>query len=140
MRERLQDSGAWTNSMQRAENIPEPMSLKPKNDPICSLSSPMPSECLCYTRVFATNHVILNHGQVTRTTPELTPPLLTTNERMFEFSTDLTCIAALHAGFLVVLGWNSWQGQPQSDTLTTRLPLLSPTAAANALGVIVHFQ
>ncbi|GFV41113.1 hypothetical protein TNCV_2667041 [Trichonephila clavipes] len=27
-----------------------------------------------YTRALATDHVILNHGQVTWTTPELTPP------------------------------------------------------------------
>ncbi|GFU94359.1 uncharacterized protein TNCV_1731561 [Trichonephila clavipes] len=31
-----------------------------------------------YTRAFATDHVILNHGQVTWTTSELAPPLLTT--------------------------------------------------------------
>ncbi|GFW85741.1 uncharacterized protein TNCV_853901 [Trichonephila clavipes] len=29
-------------------------------------------------RLLATDHVILNHGQVTWTTPELAPPLLTT--------------------------------------------------------------
>ncbi|GFX26631.1 HTH_Tnp_Tc3_2 domain-containing protein [Trichonephila clavipes] len=33
---------------------------------------------LSYTRVLATDLVILNHGQVTRTTPELATPLLTT--------------------------------------------------------------
>ncbi|GFT38088.1 uncharacterized protein TNCV_4103261 [Trichonephila clavipes] len=31
-----------------------------------------------YTRLLAADHVILNHGQVTWTTPELAPPLLTT--------------------------------------------------------------
>ncbi|GFU53397.1 hypothetical protein TNCV_4421751 [Trichonephila clavipes] len=29
------------------------------------------------------DHVILNHGQVTRTTPELAPPLLTTTPTVF---------------------------------------------------------
>ncbi|GFT20504.1 uncharacterized protein TNCV_2183531 [Trichonephila clavipes] len=33
---------------------------------------------LSYTRILATDHVILNHDQVTWTTPELAPPLLTT--------------------------------------------------------------
>ncbi|GFX08529.1 uncharacterized protein TNCV_4170281 [Trichonephila clavipes] len=49
--------------------------------------------------LLATDHVILNHGQVTWTTPELAPPLLTTTPhqwRTFQLSTDLTCIAALH--------------------------------------------
>ncbi|GFV32378.1 hypothetical protein TNCV_1676641 [Trichonephila clavipes] len=51
------------------------------------------------TRGFlATEHVILNHGQVTWTTPELTPPSPSnhTNGRTFELSTGLTYIAALH--------------------------------------------
>ncbi|GFX46395.1 HTH_Tnp_Tc3_2 domain-containing protein [Trichonephila clavipes] len=46
-----------------------------------------------------TNLAVLNHGQVTWTTPELAPLLLTTTAhhgRMFQLSTDLTCIAALH--------------------------------------------
>ncbi|GFT49226.1 uncharacterized protein TNCV_4582391 [Trichonephila clavipes] len=56
--------------------------------------------------LLATDHVILNHGQVTWTTPELAPPLLTTtpHQRRRFSSTDLTCIAALHGGSLVVLG------------------------------------
>ncbi|GFW53963.1 hypothetical protein TNCV_1086801 [Trichonephila clavipes] len=57
--------------------------------------------------LLATDHVILNHGQVTRTTPELAPNLLTTtpDQRTFELSTDLTCIAPLHekAPFAIVL-------------------------------------
>ncbi|GFW60766.1 hypothetical protein TNCV_571121 [Trichonephila clavipes] len=53
------------------------------------------------TRVLlATDQGILNHGQVTRTTPELAPPLLTTipHQQEDELSIDLTCIAALHGG------------------------------------------
>ncbi|GFW65368.1 hypothetical protein TNCV_396341 [Trichonephila clavipes] len=53
--------------------------------------------------------VVLNHGQVTRTASELEPnsPNYHTNGRTFELLTDLTCIAPLHGGSLVVLGSNS---------------------------------
>ncbi|GFT01721.1 uncharacterized protein TNCV_4205341 [Trichonephila clavipes] len=34
--------------------------------------------------LLATDHVILNHGQVTWTTPELAPPLLTTTQHQWE--------------------------------------------------------
>ncbi|GFW77233.1 hypothetical protein TNCV_2726631 [Trichonephila clavipes] len=56
--------------------------------------------------LLATDHVILNHGQVTWTTPELASPSPNyhTNGRTFQLSTDLTCIAALHGESLVVLG------------------------------------
>ncbi|GFX72615.1 uncharacterized protein TNCV_4062111 [Trichonephila clavipes] len=38
-----------------------------------------------YTRaLWATDHVILNYGQVTSTTPELAPPLLTTTPHQWE--------------------------------------------------------
>ncbi|GFV97679.1 hypothetical protein TNCV_2312661 [Trichonephila clavipes] len=42
--------------------------------------------------LLATDHVILNHGQVTWTTPELTSPSPNyhTNGKTFELSTDLT--------------------------------------------------
>ncbi|GFT22065.1 hypothetical protein TNCV_3271261 [Trichonephila clavipes] len=45
-----------------------------------------------------TDDASLNHGQVTWTTPEpaLSSPNYHTNGRMFELSTDLTCIAAPH--------------------------------------------
>ncbi|GFV42702.1 hypothetical protein TNCV_840571 [Trichonephila clavipes] len=47
--------------------------------------------------LLATDHVILSHGQVTWTIPELAPPLLTTTPHQREdVSTDITCIAALH--------------------------------------------
>ncbi|GFY28979.1 hypothetical protein TNCV_4721071 [Trichonephila clavipes] len=54
------------------------------------------------------DYVILNHGRVTWTTPELAPPSPNyhTNGSTFQLSTDLTCIAALHGGSLVVLGSN----------------------------------
>ncbi|GFV84217.1 cubilin [Trichonephila clavipes] len=74
--------------------------------------------------LLATDHEILNHGQVTWTTPELAPPSPNyhTTGRTFQLSTDLTCFAALHGGSLVVLGSNSRPGKPRSDTYTTRLP------------------
>ncbi|GFW40301.1 hypothetical protein TNCV_1018591 [Trichonephila clavipes] len=43
------------------------------------------------------------------TTPELAPPLLTKTPTGGRFSSrDLTCIAALHGGSLVVLGSNAY--------------------------------
>ncbi|GFW81985.1 hypothetical protein TNCV_771141 [Trichonephila clavipes] len=73
--------------------------------------------------LLATDHIILNHSQVTWTTPELPPssPSYPTNRMTFQSSTDLTCIAALHGGPLMVLGSNSLQGELRSDTYTTRL-------------------
>ncbi|GFT48753.1 hypothetical protein TNCV_595232 [Trichonephila clavipes] len=47
--------------------------------------------------LLTTDHVILNHGQVTWMTPELaplSPNYHTTNGKKFQLSTDLTCIAA----------------------------------------------
>ncbi|GFU78054.1 hypothetical protein TNCV_4778621, partial [Trichonephila clavipes] len=62
------------------------------------------------TRALTTDYVILNHGQVTWTTPELAPSpnyhTTPTGGGRFSSSTDLTCIAALHGGSLVVLGSN----------------------------------
>ncbi|GFW75615.1 hypothetical protein TNCV_4427981 [Trichonephila clavipes] len=50
--------------------------------------------------LLATDIVILSHDQVTRTTPELAEAY---QRRKFELSTNLTCIASLHGGSLVVL-------------------------------------
>ncbi|GFV94371.1 hypothetical protein TNCV_2268251 [Trichonephila clavipes] len=61
--------------------------------------------CSATRGLMATNHVILNHGQVTWTTPELATisPNYHTKGRTLQLSTELTCIAALHGGSLVVL-------------------------------------
>ncbi|GFW16013.1 uncharacterized protein TNCV_4432861 [Trichonephila clavipes] len=49
--------------------------------PECKILSDVPAT----TRgLLATDHVILNHGQVTWTTPELAPPLLTTTPHQRE--------------------------------------------------------
>ncbi|GFW34279.1 putative RNA-directed DNA polymerase from transposon BS [Trichonephila clavipes] len=73
------------------------------------------------TRGFlVTDHVILNHGHVTLTTPELAlssrlPPLTLllhspTNGRTFKLTTDLTCIVpSLNGGFSVALSSSSCQ-------------------------------
>ncbi|GFW99835.1 hypothetical protein TNCV_3420641 [Trichonephila clavipes] len=68
--------------------------------------------------------VILSHGQVTKSTPELaTPsPNYHTNGRTFDLSTDLMSIASLHDGSSLVLGSNSRHARHESVTLTTRLP------------------
>ncbi|GFY04343.1 uncharacterized protein TNCV_4414311 [Trichonephila clavipes] len=60
--------------------------------------------------LLATDHVILNHGQVTWTTSELAPSLLTTTPHQREDVSAFdrfNVIAALHDGSLVVLGSNS---------------------------------
>ncbi|GFV69793.1 hypothetical protein TNCV_431121 [Trichonephila clavipes] len=49
----------------------------------CGLSS-LHSEHAATRGLLATDHVILNHGQVTWTTPELAPPLLTTTPHQRE--------------------------------------------------------
>ncbi|GFT11527.1 hypothetical protein TNCV_2523431 [Trichonephila clavipes] len=59
------------------------------------------------------DHVILNHGQVTWTTPELAPHLLSTTPHQrsldrIQLSTDLTGIAAL-------LGWSTLRVSGQVD-------------------------
>ncbi|GFW91514.1 hypothetical protein TNCV_3376771 [Trichonephila clavipes] len=66
------------------------------------------SHCSATRGLLATDLVILNHGQVTRTTPELASPSPNYHTNgTFELSKDLTCIAPLHGGSLVVLGSNS---------------------------------
>ncbi|GFX15708.1 uncharacterized protein TNCV_2131941 [Trichonephila clavipes] len=73
--------------------------------------------------LLATDHVIWNHGQVTWTTPELAPPLLTTTPHQRE---DVSALNRFNVhrfptrrvfsgtgGFLVVLGSNPRQSKPQ---------------------------
>ncbi|GFT51208.1 general transcription factor II-I repeat domain-containing protein 2A [Trichonephila clavipes] len=85
---------------------------------------------------FWRRNVILNHGQVTWTTPELAPPLLTTtptNGRTFQLSTDLTCIAALHGGSFSGTGIELMTCLPWLDTLTTGLPQPEAMSAVNKI-------
>ncbi|GFU26597.1 hypothetical protein TNCV_1837251 [Trichonephila clavipes] len=61
-------------------------------------------ECKTIRELLVTDHVILNHGQVPWTTPELAPssPNYHINGRTFQLLTYLTCIAALHGGSLML--------------------------------------
>ncbi|GFU39570.1 uncharacterized protein TNCV_386601 [Trichonephila clavipes] len=75
--------------------------------------------------LLATDLVILNHGQVTRTTPELAPPLLTTTPQQREdvsaldrFNVHRSLTRWILSGTVLELVTS----QPRSDTLTTRLP------------------
>ncbi|GFS90781.1 hypothetical protein TNCV_1003711 [Trichonephila clavipes] len=76
--------------------------------------SKLTSHCPATRGLLVTDLVILNHGQVTRTTLELEPltPNYHTNGRTFELSTDLRCIAPLHVG-LAALGFEPTTRQPQ---------------------------
>ncbi|PRD20975.1 UNVERIFIED_CONTAM: hypothetical protein NCL1_53128 [Trichonephila clavipes] len=83
------------------------------------------SHCSATRGLLATDLVILNHGQVTRMTPELTPTILTTTPHQretFELSTDLTCNSPHHGGSLSGTELELVTRQPLSDTLTTMLP------------------
>ncbi|GFV88463.1 uncharacterized protein TNCV_1242761 [Trichonephila clavipes] len=50
----------------------------------CLIDLILTSHCSATRGLLATDHVILNHGQVTWTTPELAPPLLTTTPHQRE--------------------------------------------------------
>ncbi|GFX12360.1 hypothetical protein TNCV_64061 [Trichonephila clavipes] len=68
--------------------------------------------------------VILNHGQVARTTPELAPPSPNyhTNGRTSELSTDLSCTASPHGRVFSGTGLELMTFHShESITLTTRL-------------------
>ncbi|GFV66650.1 uncharacterized protein TNCV_2594711 [Trichonephila clavipes] len=66
------------------------------------LPQQLPDNVVQTTRgLLATDHVILNHGQVTWTTPELAPPLLTTTPHQRE---DVSALDRFNTvGLLVVL-------------------------------------
>ncbi|GFT08447.1 uncharacterized protein TNCV_2324641 [Trichonephila clavipes] len=75
--------------------------------------------------LLATDHVILNHGQVTRTTLELAPPLLTTIPHLREdvsaldrFNVHRSPTRRVFSG----TGLELMTYLPWSDTLTTGLP------------------
>ncbi|GFW93210.1 hypothetical protein TNCV_3333701 [Trichonephila clavipes] len=74
----------------------------------------------------ATDHVILNHGHVTWTTPKLAAPSPNyhTNGRTFQLLTDLTCIAALHGGYSRAFG----DGPRNHGQVTWTTPELAPTS------------
>ncbi|GFW57428.1 uncharacterized protein TNCV_543411 [Trichonephila clavipes] len=75
--------------------------------------------------LLATDHVILNHGQVTWTTPELAPPLLTTTPHQRE---DVSALDRFNVHRCPTRRVFSGTGielmtcLPWLDTLTTGLP------------------
>ncbi|GFX93931.1 uncharacterized protein TNCV_3412941 [Trichonephila clavipes] len=78
--------------------------------------------------LLATGHVILNHGQVTWTTPELAPRLLTTTPQQRE---DVSTLDRFNVHLCPTRRVFSGTGlevtsQPRSDTYTTRLPRPTP--------------
>ncbi|GFW69604.1 uncharacterized protein TNCV_489481 [Trichonephila clavipes] len=81
--------------------------------------------------LLATDHVILNHGQVTWTTPELAPPLLTTTPHQRE---DVSALDRFNVHRCPTRRVFSGTGLelmtylPWSDTLTTGLPQPTPAS------------
>ncbi|GFX30289.1 uncharacterized protein TNCV_1963961 [Trichonephila clavipes] len=75
--------------------------------------------------LLATDHVILNHGQVTWTTPELAPPLLTTTPHQREDVSALDRFNVYRCPTRRVFsgtGFELMTCLPRLDTLTTGLP------------------
>ncbi|GFS51231.1 hypothetical protein TNCV_3533101 [Trichonephila clavipes] len=70
----------------------------------------------CYLRAFLAMDVILNHGQVMRTTPQPAPALLTTTPRDTEFSTDLTCV------WKFSMGLQRYEAGTHDTSVTSPLP------------------
>ncbi|GFV75662.1 uncharacterized protein TNCV_2241111 [Trichonephila clavipes] len=83
------------------------------------------SHCSATRGLLATDHVILNHGQVTWTTPELAPPLLTTTSHQRE---DVSALDRFNVHRCPTRRVFSGTGielmtcLPWLDTLTTGLP------------------
>ncbi|GFU83262.1 hypothetical protein TNCV_3738731 [Trichonephila clavipes] len=72
--------------------------------------------------LLVTNLVILNHGQVTRTTPELEPLSYFHTTTKAERWSLHRFIVPLHGGPSAVLGSNSRHAGHETFTLTTKLP------------------
>ncbi|GFW20193.1 uncharacterized protein TNCV_1855171 [Trichonephila clavipes] len=87
--------------------------------------------------LLATDHVILNHGQETWTTPELAPPLLTTTPHQRQ---DVSALDRFneHRVFSGT-GIELMTYLPRSDTLTTGLPQPRYEEAGVGVGAI-HFM
>ncbi|GFU09073.1 uncharacterized protein TNCV_1319301 [Trichonephila clavipes] len=83
------------------------------------------SHCSATRGLLATDHVILNHGQVTWTTPELAPPLLTTTPHQREDVSALDRFNVHRCPTRWVFngtGIELMTCLPWLDTLTTGLP------------------
>ncbi|GFU25456.1 uncharacterized protein TNCV_3532171 [Trichonephila clavipes] len=87
--------------------------------------------------LLATDHVILNHGQLKWTTPDLAPPLLTTTPHQREDVSTLDRFNVHRCPTRWVFSGTRFELMtclPGSDTLTTGLPQLfnSPAQRAHA--------
>ncbi|GFY17425.1 uncharacterized protein TNCV_658381 [Trichonephila clavipes] len=83
------------------------------------------SHCSATRGLLATDHVILNHGQMTWTTPELAPPLLTTTPHQREDVSALDRFNVHRCPTRRVFGGTGIELMtclPWLDTLTTGLP------------------
>ncbi|GFV52085.1 uncharacterized protein TNCV_1324381 [Trichonephila clavipes] len=80
-----QQFGVILTAIRRSISLPEILILHQQHALYYSDSPPLRLPAYLPTRgLLATDHVILNHGQVTWTTPELAPPLLTTTPHQRE--------------------------------------------------------
>ncbi|GFU63234.1 hypothetical protein TNCV_2656791 [Trichonephila clavipes] len=77
--------------------------------------------------LLATDHEILNHGQVTKIIPEMTPSFLPHHITGGHLNLDRFNVlhSSLHGGSSVVTSSNSCHASHKSVTLTTRLPRTS---------------
>ncbi|GFT93380.1 uncharacterized protein TNCV_337451 [Trichonephila clavipes] len=86
------------------------------------------------TRFLATDHVILNHGQVTWTTPELAPPLLTTTSHQRE---DVSALDRFNVHRCPTRRVFSGTGlEPMTKQATVRYLYHSATAATSPMGTV----
>ncbi|GFX55183.1 uncharacterized protein TNCV_1156401 [Trichonephila clavipes] len=101
------------------------------------------SHCSATRGLLATDHVILNHGQVTWTTPELAPPLLTTTPHQRE---DVSALDRFNVHRCPTRRVFSGTGielmtcLPWLDTLTTGLPQPSVNLRTPETLVMEHWM
>ncbi|GFW84202.1 uncharacterized protein TNCV_4878651 [Trichonephila clavipes] len=87
------------------------------------------SHCSATRGLLATDHAILNHGQVTWTTPELAPPLLTTTPHQQEDVSALDRFSVHRCPTRRVLSGTELELVKKPATI--RYPYHSATAACN---------
>ncbi|GFX15659.1 uncharacterized protein TNCV_2131451 [Trichonephila clavipes] len=127
---------AWSGSLKRAMDPPicEPEIAYRISKLILT------SHCSATRGLLATDHVILNHGQVTWTTPELAPPLLTTTQHQRE---DVSALDRFNVHRFPTRRVFSGTGielmtcLPWLDTLTTGLLVNTLKASLWPQGILV---
>ncbi|GFT43227.1 uncharacterized protein TNCV_2520851 [Trichonephila clavipes] len=112
--------GLWNKQMPYFSSVSDEWSRDLKSVQVQKQRS-----CRATRGLLATDHVILNHGQVTWTTPELAPPLLTTTPHQRE---DVSALDRFNVHRCPTRRVFSGTGielmtcLPWLDTLTTGLP------------------